>query len=181
MTRTRVLGIDPGATTWGWAVLEVVHDPGVRISYLCGGVGNASASTLLGLLQSFTPGVAGVETPAGFAFEPGRVPALLRTARTAGGAVWLLETRGVRVVEATAQQTRKMLCGKANADDAAVAQCIRGNVFGLPMGSIADHVADAVMVGVVAAWVAAGKAALPAPKAKAKRPGRGVLKPSAGG
>lgn len=178
MKQMLVLGIDPGPSTWGWAALDVAYDPGVRITYRRGGVSEANPGALLGLLQTFAPVVAGVETPAGFAFEPGRVPQLLRTARSAGGAVWLLETRGVRVVEATAQQTRKMLVGKANANDDAVALCVRGNVFGVPI-PINDHVADAVMVGVVAAWVAAGKAVLPAPRPKRAR--RVVLKPSSEG
>lgn len=165
--RLHVLAVDPGPTWMGWAVLQVDHRPGVRCTYLRGGHAPCDRVAFSAVLQNERMEAAHtcdllvtVETPAGYAFQPGRVPQLLRTAWVAGGMAWLAETMGHRVIVATAQQVRKVLAGKANADDSLVEMTVRGQVFGAP-ATKNDHVNDALAVGVLGAWVAVGQVVLP--------------------
>lgn len=173
MSYTRVahvLAVDPGPTWMGWAVLRVEYSPGVRCTFLRGGRSLCDRATFADVLarelndamaaEGSPPLHLVVETPAGYAFIPARVPHLLSTAWVAGGMAWLAEWRGLRVARITAQQVRKVLAGKANADDSLVKITVRGHVFGAPTNTN-DHVYDALAVGVVGAWSLVGQVVLP--------------------
>lgn len=180
-SRMIVLSVDPGPKHSGYAVVAVQHGPGVRIEYREGGVFDSTLTGYLRVLASAvghavllapqTPaagaaavtalqvGVA-IETPAGYAFQPSRVPMLLSTSARAGGMGWIAELQGHRVAIATAQQVRKLLAGKANADDGVVKSVVRAQVFYAPEKA-PDHVYDALAMAVVGAWVFVGQVVLP--------------------
>lgn len=179
--RMIVLAVDPGPSNSGFAILEVMSGPGVRVTFKDGGHVPSSHEGFTAWLTRarffaaqdavFIPcSVAvAIETPAGFAFGPGRVPMLLATGLVAGGMDWVARHLGHRTVVATAQQVRKALCGKANADDAVVKATVRGQVFGAPE-RCNDHVNDALAMGVFGAWVMVGQVVVPeVPVGKAKR------------
>lgn len=173
MTATlHVLSIDPGPTWSGWCHLRVEHTPGARTTYVAGGMILSERAPLKRLLAEINPGLVGIETPCGYAFEAFRVPPLLATAAIAGGMKWICEERDIRVITATAQQVRKLLAGKANANDDVVRHTVRAQVFGCPETG-KDHVADAIAMGVVGAWISLSKAVMPPePVSKKKRVAR---------
>jgi Holliday junction resolvasome RuvABC endonuclease subunit len=82
--------------------------------------------------------------------------------RVAGGCSWLGRSLGLRVIEASAQQVRKVLAGKSNADDRDVQRVVESNVFGAAAASN-SRARDAAAIGLLAGWILAGRAVLPAP------------------
>lgn len=156
----RVLAIDPGPAWSGWATLDVAHSCGVRCTYVASGLAPTGMNPFVMLMREQAVDAVVVEAPAGFAFQPARVPGLLDTSRAAGGMLWVAEMYGKRVVRCTAQQTRKVLAGKANANDAVVRDVVRRNVFGCPAAP-SDHVADAIATGVYGAWILVGQVTAP--------------------
>jgi Holliday junction resolvasome RuvABC endonuclease subunit len=151
-----LLCIDPGAKQSGYAILSA---EGPRTTHVRSGL---IPSTVEGLtsLGVATMGAVVIERPRGMAFAPFRVPDLLDTANVAGifaGCATLLR---VRVEELTAQEVRKLLCGKANANDHDVEQVIRANVAQIPRQSN-EHARDAIAVGLVGAWILAGRISRP--------------------
>lgn len=167
-SKLRVLAIDPGPAWMGWASLLVQHGPGVRCNFVRGGhmpCGRVDFRRLL-LSERLSARAEGcdlalaIETPAGYAFQPARVPMLLQTRGVATAMQWMAEEEGHRVAVCTAQQVRKVLGGKATADDEAVKLLARGHVFGAPQTGN-DHVNDALCVGVVGAWSLVGQVVLP--------------------
>lgn len=151
-----ILAIDPGPRSFGWAHLSVEHSRGVRCTYVAGGCLDSTISSFLSLTAQTQATALAIEVPRGYSFATFRVPHLLDTARVAGGMLWLAEERRMQIANVTAQQVRKLLCGKASANDEAVADVVRGNVFGCPLEPN-EHVADALAVGVLGAWMLTGK------------------------
>lgn len=154
----KLLAVDPGPAWSGWATLEVTHGRGVRCTYVASGLAPTGMNPFVALMREQGVDAVAIEAPAGFAFQPARVPGLLDTSRAAGGMLWVAELYGKRVVRCTAQQTRKALAGKASANDAVVRDVVRRNVFGCPAAP-SDHVADAIATGVFGAWILAGQVA----------------------
>ncbi len=175
MTIMQLLAIDPGPTWMGWAHLAIEHDPGVRCTYVAGGKVLSERTSFKRLLGETRASVVTIETPAGYVFNPARSPGVMATAVIAGGLTWLAEERGMRVVVATAQQVRQVLAGKANAQDEVVRGVVLANVFHAPTHHN-DHVHDAIAVGLLGAWLTLGKACLPAPVAKTKKPRKNAQK-----
>jgi Holliday junction resolvasome RuvABC endonuclease subunit len=189
-----VLSIDPGPTWMGWAHLRIEYGPGCRTTYQAGGEEECSRHAFKRLAwrvftaaegetdgkeevrtneeKPFTKSdvrmVVAIESPAGAIFSPARSAQLLLTTRRAGGLAMLAEDWGHKVIEATAQQIRQVMCGKGNADDKTVNLAVKGNVFLYPETKN-SHVADAVAVGLVGGWIAIGNAVLPTPKPKAEK------------
>lgn len=155
-----LLAIDPGQTWMGWAHLSIEWGSGVRCRY--GGSGSVLAERVpfKRLIAQTHALVVAVESPRGYVFEPSRGPALLDTAHRAGGMVWTAEGMDLLTVVATAQQVRKVLCGKQNADDDAVRDAVCRNVFGCPV-LFDSHAADAVAMGIVGARMVLGQVVLP--------------------
>lgn len=165
----QVLAIDPGPSNMGWAHLSVSHGRGVRCTYAGSGYATSSREMFGMLLASTRADAMVVEAPAGYAFQPARVPMLLRTSQVAGGMLWLAEHRGLRTAQVTAQQVRKVLAGKATADDALVRDVVQRNVFGCPARP-GEHQADALAAGVLGAWMFVGQVVLPpVPEGKPKK------------
>lgn len=168
MTIYDLLAIDPGPTWMGWAHLRVQQDPGVRCTYVAGGDVLSERIPFARLLDETAATVVAVETPAGHIFSQARAKQLLETTWVAGGLAWYAEGRDRRVVRASAQQVRHTLTGRNNADDALVRDTVVRNVFGCPRTG-SEHVADAVAVGIIGAWVVAGHVRLPDPNAPVRR------------
>lgn len=156
-----LLAIDPGPADSGYALLTV---DGLRTTHQRSGKMPSTFETYRALGVASMNAVI-VERPRGMAFAPYRVPGLLDTANVAGGMAWLARWWGVRVEELSAQEVRKLLCGKANASDDDVEQVIRAHVAQVPKQTN-EHARDAIAVGLVGAWIIAGRISRPAPKAK---------------
>ncbi len=169
MTIMQLLAVDPGPKWMGWAHLTVEHDPGVRCTYVAGGQALSERVSFKRLLGDTHATAVAIECPAGYVFNQARSPGVMATARVSGGLAWLSEERGMRVVEATAQQVRQVLAGKANAQDDVVRGVVMANVFHAPAHHN-SHIHDALAMGVLGAWLLLGKAALPVPLAKTKKP-----------
>lgn len=152
----RLLAVDPGPSWAGWCVLDVDASAGIRCTHVASGLTPVGLDPFLRLLLGHAIEAVAVEAPRGYAFQPARVPGLLDTSRVAGGMLWVAESRGLPTVECSAQQVRKTLAGKATANDAMVRDVLRRNVFGCP-ATPSDHVADAMAVGVLGAWMLCGR------------------------
>lgn len=176
-----VLAFDPGPSWMGWAHLRVEHTPGCRATYVEGGEAACDVNSTQALIRKVREArersrqddrspemLIAIESPAGYIFNAARSPQVLLTARRAGGIAWLAEADLNDIVEATAQQVRQILCGKANAEDQQVHMTVRANVFHAPE-SKNSHVADAAAMGLVGAWLHIGHAVIPTPKPKAKK------------
>lgn len=162
-----VLGIDSGSKKSGWCVLRFEEESDAlelgrrkvianRAPVFVEG-GHDENATVETRTAFYT--VLGIESPEGIAFAPkggGVVPALLKTARAAGGFSALARLNGATVIEATANTCRRVVVGKANASDSKVKAWVYANVLGWPERSN-SHMRDAAVAAIYAARVA-GKA-----------------------
>jgi Holliday junction resolvasome RuvABC endonuclease subunit len=162
-----LLAIDPGPASTGYALLST---EGPRTTHVRSGM-IASTVEALASLGVATMGAVVIERPRGAIFQAFRAGPLLDTANVAGGISWVAQMLRVRVEELTAQEVRKLLCGKANAGNDDVEQAVRANVAQMPRQSN-EHARDAIAVGLVGAWILAGRISRPPtkqPKPKARR------------
>lgn len=146
-----ILGIDPGPTRCGWALLD--HTPSRPPRWIDGGHAPAEevvASQLerasLVALEWLAPGL----------FERKRHDALIATARIEGGLDWLLRQAGPKVIKLTAGQWRSDVVGRASPSDAEIAQVLRIKVAGVPVPPVLtvgalEHALDALGVAYAAA------------------------------
>lgn len=114
---TRVLGIDPGSTEHGWAVLDVSKS--MRCKWLSEG------HSTLEEMQQATFGridLVAIERPSGYVHEQARGAELLNTSFQAGRIYeWACKLVGAdKVVCLSAEQARSMIAKKATTDDAVV-------------------------------------------------------------
>ena len=146
-----LLSLDPGPTSSGYARVRLV---GPRVTYVSSGRVSSDLNQLERLFDPELDAVA-VETPKGYVFSPARGAQLLATARIAGALAWMAQARHLRLVELSAGEWRKALCGRATADDHRVADAVAANVIDCPAKSNV-HVRDALGLALVAAWQLAG-------------------------
>lgn len=148
-----VLGLDPGTSHHGWALLDMPkagrgrmvaggHLPVAKVPVRFQAIGEWCES-----LSGWTPwiDIVGIETPAGYVHEHKRGAALLATAVEAGK---LIERAGRMAVVLSAAQVRKSLVKDPAASDEAVASAL-GVFLEMPKRSNV-HARDAAAVALVA-------------------------------
>jgi Holliday junction resolvasome RuvABC endonuclease subunit len=149
-----VLGVDPGPTSHGWALVHVTGLDGGRF-VICGECKDQPAENILRLVK--TPsGLLAIEVPARFlpsngTHYPAVAGALMGTTYQAGRLASIAEDRGLASVEMTAADWRREVCGKGAAKDGQVAEAVGRLVSGWPKRSNA-HVRDAAGVALAAGW-----------------------------
>lgn len=158
----RVLGLDAGVHT-GFAVIDVSVPKGTVSFVHCGVLDRADRIAALHQLLGAEPflEMVAVEVPAGVVFQRERGGRLTRPAMTAN----LVEATGIgrelrgyamglgfEVALATAVEVRAGLCGRHNADDAAVERMLRLRCRNWPgPRKTNDHERDAAAVALFAA------------------------------
>lgn len=150
-----VLGVDPGPTTHAWSLVRVIDLQ--RGEFLaCGKLeGKAELLARPAFLQGAT--VVAIESPSQFipqgarGFIPAVASALFGTTRQVGRLASIAEDRGLEVVEMTATDWRREVCGKGASKDDAVAADIARLIPNWPKRSNA-HVRDAAGVALAAGW-----------------------------
>lgn len=151
----RVLGLDPGPSEFGWALLECDSNWSRQRVLACGKIETGVAicpSAWARILANVTPNLWVVEEPIGFVIGravqanavQGMLKNLLLTAKAATRLVVRLEERGMRVRELSAPDVRKMLTNKHAATNAEVAHWL-SFVLEMPKRSN-DHSRDAMAV-----------------------------------
>jgi len=141
-----VLGIDTGPDQHAYVLLRFDHSHSIAFVEL----GMADTPTLGGLERTYT--FAALERPAGFAYKPAIVCALLKTAYEAGCVCGQLQARGVPVVPLCAADWRRDVCGNGSATDAVIKDAVTRLVRGWPKRSNAHH-RDAAGVALAAGWL----------------------------
>ena len=123
-----VLGIDPGVSLCGWALLE--RDGGRPVRWLDGGHAPAEAVVAQ---HAERASLVAIEWLANGLFERKRHDALIGVARTEGGLEWLLQRLGARVVKLSAGQWRADVVGRASPSDAEIEAQVRRLIAGVPV------------------------------------------------
>lgn len=146
--RLRVLGVDPGPSHCGWGVVERAERNG-RARFVAGGripSDNESLRRLVGD-PGLSVDVVAIEQPSGFIFERARGAQVMATRGVADAIAMAAETLGRKVVQLTANQVRRSLCGPSNGipGDRAVKMAVGLYVVGLP-AKTNSHVRDALLV-----------------------------------
>lgn len=151
-----VLGVDPGPREHGWALVRVV-DPQRALFVGCG-KHEGNAEGVLSLLGVHLADVVAIESPTTFMptgpggkFIPTVATALFGTTRQVGRLAAVAELDGWAVVEMTASDWRREVCGKGSSTDAQIAADITRLVAGWPRRSNV-HVRDAAGVALAAGW-----------------------------
>ena len=147
-----IVGIDPGTKKTG--MVELCFD-GSRFHYMwCDHVLNESVHSLIQ-----TSHLVAIEAPGGSMFGGGaRSANVVRASYWAGWFACIANSRGCRVVEATANEWRKAIVGRANAKDALIKSKVVPAIVGWPKVSN-SHVRDAAGMAMFAARMVAGRVA----------------------
>lgn len=145
-----ILGIDPGPSLCGWALLE---RDGARPARWVDG-GHAPAEWVVGT-QLERASMVALEWLARGLFERKRHDALIDTARVEGGLDWLLQKASVKVVKLSAGQWRSDVVGRASPSDEEIAAKLRLMVTGIPSPPVLtkealEHAIDALGVAFAA-------------------------------
>jgi len=145
-----VLGIDPGPSAHGWALLRVLDLQ--TAEWLALGVDKPDWYDAL-TLASFAvrPELVAIERPAGGGYSPATVPPLLETAYQAGILAGRALAAGLDVSPLCAADWRREVVGRGNAEDAAIKDAVLRLVTGWPKKSNAHH-RDAAGVALAAGW-----------------------------
>lgn len=163
MMVARILALDPGPTSTGYALVQGGLTP--RVRFIEGGQIDSSCSTFLDLVRDLGGITAvAVERPAGYVYDPVRGKHVVATSNVAGGLAWAAQSLGLAVYEIPAGGVRKTLLGKtrlgfkqAKGDmDRAVKDALPLFVDALPARSN-SHVRDAIAVAVAANFVVLSK------------------------
>lgn len=134
----RVLGLDPGPSHSGWALLESGAAPSARPRWLaCGEI--ASTSTEIAALiggqataAGATPFVVAVEIISGYTYGFVRTSAINATSNFAGIIEGLAVGLSVRVERMPASTWRLQMTGKGNAKDSLIKRALLVLVEGVP-------------------------------------------------
>lgn len=159
MSAPRILAIDPGQHAHGWALLEQVAPRRYAVP-LWGHGSTDSVATFLRDHETYGELCVAIERPAGFGFSQARVVRLLEARGEAGRLAGIAGEHGRELVEVRAEVWRKLLTGRASADDAMVAKVLgwaaashTGALVALPDcdGKERSHVFDAIGLGLMLA------------------------------
>jgi Holliday junction resolvasome RuvABC endonuclease subunit len=150
-----ILGIDPGPTSCGWAIVETRGGGGGVPStcrFVAGGKREPAVDLLWPMMRSTH--VVAIERPRGYGAGDGqavRMGPLMDTSYVAGMCFALAWMEDRQVIEMRAADWRRMICGKGAASDAAVKTSVEKLVAGMPKRSN-THLRDAVGIALAAAW-----------------------------
>jgi len=151
---------DPGTSKTGWASVDVRGGGRLPITttYLGGDHVPSRHGDIRGLLH--VADVVAVEKLEGIAFPTkggGVVASLIASSNVAGGIAWSAATLGIRVVEMSAREWRRLVCRNPSASDAQVKEAVERLVHGLPKRTNC-HVRDAVGLALAVGWHLGGEA-----------------------
>lgn len=150
--RLQVLGIDPGTKKSG--VTELEFDGSTFRFAWTGNVPNDDVH-----LRISPAHLVGIEAPGGSMFGGGaRSANVVRSSYWAGWFACIANARGCRIVEATANEWRKAIVGRANAKDALIKSKVVPHIVGWPKVSN-SHARDAAGMAMFAARMVAGRVA----------------------
>lgn len=147
----RLLGLDVGANV-GHALIE---RDGRTFTWLDGGAIRFNDPALRTMIVGASVDLIVIETPAGYAFSPARVSALMQAASIGGWCQGVAGEHDHRVMVVTAGEVRTALCGKANANDALVKAVLGRVVQNMPRTN--SHARDAAAAAWYGAMVDDGK------------------------
>ncbi len=161
----RYLGIDPGETQMGWAVVAL---EGKKFSYFASGRSKQNLEVFINLLETYTPRGVGVESVGKWGSERGKknIVGLIRTAEQAGLLAGFAKgrnypvymepahTRGDEGEKWKEESWRKKLCWISNPDAIDVLNALRDRLDNLPQrlyGPSYEDERDALGIAIVAA------------------------------
>ncbi|MDA9790892.1 crossover junction endodeoxyribonuclease RuvC [bacterium] len=162
---TRVLGVDPGLTRCGVAVIEGA--PGRKVSLVHIGVFRTDASEsidqrlmllerdLESLVEEFQPSVVAVER----VFSQHNVRTAMATAQAAAVALLVAARRGIPVALHTPTEVKAAVTGSGRADKAQVTAMVT-RVLALPTAPKPADAADAAAIAICQAWRGAAQSRL---------------------
>jgi Holliday junction resolvasome RuvABC endonuclease subunit len=146
----KVLGIDPGPTTSGWALLA--WDVSGRPAYVASGELTSRGGDARALLEKWEPEAVAVEKCSGVFRGAAAIP-LLDTNWVGGMFTGLAIAHGWGVEEIKSAEWRLALTGKRGATDGEVERVLRGHVEGMPAPRQTNaHERDALGVACSALW-----------------------------
>lgn len=159
---TVILGLDPGSSSTGWALVDTRGGAGRPIitTYLDAGAVASTAEMVAGLLSMYSPDAVAVEKLEGIAYAskgPGIVAGLVSSAHAAGVIVGVASALGHHVEQLTARDWRRLVLGQPAATDQQIARVIPTLVRGWPKRSNV-HERDAGGVALAIAWRRNGQA-----------------------
>ncbi|GMO11530.1 MAG: crossover junction endodeoxyribonuclease RuvC [Treponemataceae bacterium] len=152
MTRRRVIGIDPGLSSTGYAVLDFAEN---RYTLLTHGVIETQAHAVHGerllkiydalcaILREFSPEEAGIET----LFFSRNVTSALAVSEARGVVTMCLTQAGIKIGEYSPNIIKQAVSGNANADKKTVQEYTR-MILGLREVPKPDHAADAIAAAI---------------------------------
>jgi Holliday junction resolvasome RuvABC endonuclease subunit len=153
-----IFSLDSGSQHFGFCIAQRT---GVRVRYVAGGKAPTTREAFLALLDRIPVTdleAIYMETPEGHAFQPYRVPPLLKAAEFVGGVLWTCQGLGIDVRKRTAAWWRKALVGKVRSPkgqagliDELVRHQVRSMVIGFPDKSNVDG-RDAAGLACIGAW-----------------------------
>lgn len=153
-----VLAIDPGQHAHGWALLEQVAPRRYAVP-LWGHGSTDSVATFLRDHETYGELLVAIERPAGYSFSQARVASLLDARGEAGRLAGIAAEHGRELVEVRAEVWRKLLTGRASANDEQIAKVLswatgpQGSLVQLPAcdGKEREHVYDALGLALMTA------------------------------
>lgn len=147
-----VLGVDPGPSSHGWALVRVVDLQSAEW-LACGDVDVTEIGSLFSRIgvECPEPALVAIERPAGGGYSPATVPPLLETAYQAGRVAGVAERLALSVRPLAAADWRREVVGRGNAENAAIKDAVLRLVRGWPKRSNA-HERDAAGVALAAGW-----------------------------
>ena len=159
---TAILAFDPGSAKSGWCKVAVtgVRPSLVTLSYVESGEVLSTRDAVRSLIANSEADVVAIEMLAGIAYPvkgAGIVSALVASSNVAGMIAALAYAEGRQVAEMTATQWRRMVIGKGNASDKAIAQTIPRLVREWPKRSNV-HERDAAGLAIATAWQMSSRA-----------------------
>lgn len=153
----RVLGVDPGLTRCGVAVIE--GTPGRTLSAIYVGVITTSAQTPIEirlasveqgieeLVEQYEPEVIAIER----VFSQHNVRSAMGTAQSAAMALVIAGRRGITVAMYTPTEVKAAVTGNGRADKAQVTAMVT-RILGLPEAPKPADAADAVAIAICSIW-----------------------------
>jgi Holliday junction resolvasome RuvABC endonuclease subunit len=146
----RVLGVDPGPTRSGWALLS--WDVSGRPAYVASGELASRGDDARALLEKWEPEAVAIEKCSGIFRGAAGIP-LLETNWIGGMFAGLAISNGREVEEIKSADWRLALTGKRGATDGRVEEVLRGHVEGMPAPRQTNaHERDALGVACSALW-----------------------------
>jgi len=146
----RVLGIDPGTATTGWAILEEKDSDVFPIAY--GHISTSPKKTtakrikevadnLEEIINKYSPQESAIEDI--FFFK--NVKTAVKVSQSRGGMLLALENRGVKIFEYTPLQVKQAITGYGRADKKQIQLMVK-NILNLKKIPKPDDTADAIAI-----------------------------------